>query len=209
MIICSGGGSVSQTPWKDAFAKARTRLQKANPAILSLHTGMNWNETNQQFSFFSLGKKYTISFPDGDVLTEAGQTASPAFALLTLHYLLSEPTLPQGNWISFKEIPGGPIYQAPFEARTIGRLFRKVSQLSTLARACEKLDGKKMDSGDLASCFDLFPRVPVGLVCWEGDDEFPPSGNILFDANARHFLTTEDYAVIGEYLVGQLLKELT
>jgi len=42
------------------------------------------------------------------------------------------------------------------------------------------------------------------------DDEFPPSGNMLFDANAKSFFDApEDYAVIGEYIIGQLLKELT
>lgn len=199
---------MAQIPWRDAFNKARTRLRSADPAILSLHTGVDWDEANRQFSFYSLGKKYIISFPQGEVMDEEGQAVPPAFALLALHYLLSGPTLPQGNWISYKEIPGASIYQAPFEARTIGRLFRKVNQLSSLAKACEKLKGEKMAGGDLAFRFDIFPRVPIGLVCWEGDDEFPPSGNILFDANAKHFLTAEDYAVIGEYLIGQLLKEL-
>lgn len=200
---------MAQTAFGVAFEKARARLQNADPVILSLQTDIDWDEANQQFSFYSLGKKYTISFPQGDVLAENGKPTGPVFALLSLHYLLSRPTLPQGNWISFKEIPGGPIYQAPFQARTIGRLFRIVNNLSPLEKACEKLNGKKMAGGNMAYQFNLFPRVPLGLVCWEGDDEFPPSGNVLFDANAKHFLTTEDYAALGEYFVGQLIKHLT
>jgi len=204
-----GGDIVAQIPLKDAFQKARAKLAKADPAILSEQTGIAWSDANRQFSFSSLGKRYTVSYPEGEVREDNGREASPTFALLTLHYLLSGPTLPLGEWISFKEIPGASIYQGPFEARTIGRLFRKVSQLVDLAKACEKLDGRKMPGGDLAFRFELFPRLPVGLVCWEGDDEFPPSGNMLFDANAKSFLTPEDYAVIGEYIIGQLLKELT
>lgn len=200
---------MTQTAFSAAFEKARARLENADPAIISMQTDIDWDETNQQFSFYSLGKKYTISFPHGEVLADNGKKVGPAFALLSLHYLLSEPTVPQQSWISFKEIPGGSIYQAPFQARTIGRLFRKVNQLSILETACEKLDGKKMTGGNMAFQFHVFPRVPLGLVCWEGDDEFPPSANILFDANAKHFLTAEDYAVVGEYFVGQLIKQLT
>lgn len=200
---------MTQTPFGVAFEKARARLQKADPQILSMQTAIDWNEANQQFSFYSLGKKYTISFPHGNVLTENGTATGPVFALLSLHYLLSKPTIPQGDWISFKEIPGGPIYQAPFQARTIGRLFRKVNNLSAVEKACERLDGKRMTGGNMAFQFCLFPRVPLGLVCWEGDEEFPPSGNILFDANAKHFLTAEDYAAVGEYLVGQIIKQIT
>jgi len=36
---------------------------------------------------------------------------------------------------------------------------------------------------------------------WEGDEEFPPSGNILFDASAGSHFATEDFAVLASVVV--------
>jgi hypothetical protein len=46
----------------------------------------------------------------------------------------------------------------------------------------------------------------VTFVLWGGDDEFPPSGNILFDSSAPQFLPTEDFAVLASLLVAELKR---
>ena len=51
-----------------------------------------------------------------------------------------------------------------------------------------------------------FPRVPITLVLWRGDDEFPPDGNILFDRSISDYLTTEDVNVLCETIAWTLVK---
>ena len=41
------------------------------------------------------------------------------------------------------------------------------------------------------------PRVPVVLSLWKGDDEFPPEGNVYFDASVSSYLSTEDIAYLA------------
>ncbi|NLC76280.1 MAG: DUF3786 domain-containing protein [Clostridia bacterium] len=200
-----------QAGYAAAFAKAKKQLQEADPAMLAHQAGVEWDEKNRHFSFTSLGEQYTVSFPEGNVHKDHTVKAIPKFALLTLHYLLAKPVPPTGIWVSFKEIPGGTVYQTPFQNRTTGRLFGKLRNnpdLKPLVHACQKLSGEKITGGDMAFKFHLFPYIPLGLVCWKGDEEFPPSGNILFDHNANCFLATEDYAVLGEYLIEQLIANL-
>lgn len=200
-----------QAGYLAAFDKAKQQLQAADPAALAAQASVAWDPEARLFSFVSLGHRYTVSFPDGNVEQEHKGRAVLKFALLTLHYLLAKPVPPTGIWISYKEIPGGTVYQTPFQNRTMGRLFGKLRNrpdLKPLEYACQKLGGERMPCGDLAFRFQLFPHVPLGLVCWNGDEEFPPSGNILFDHNANCFLATEDYAVLGEYLVEQLIANL-
>ena len=58
--------------------------------------------------------------------------------------------------------------------------------------------------GDAAFTFQIFPRIPVTLVLWEEDEEFPPAGKMLFDAAIDHYLDLEDVVVMGEMIVGRL-----
>ncbi|MEA3358683.1 MAG: DUF3786 domain-containing protein [Thermodesulfobacteriota bacterium] len=42
--------------------------------------------------------------------------------------------------------------------------------------------------GDAAICLPVFPRVPVILILWEKDDEFPAEVNVNFDATISKHL---------------------
>ena len=75
-----------------------------------------------------------------------------------------------------------------------------------LVEAGEKLGGQRADAGDWAVTVHIFPKVPVTFVLWEGDDEFPPSGNILFDSSAALHLETEDYALLPGLAIFQMKK---
>jgi len=48
--------------------------------------------------------------------------------------------------------------------------------------------------------------VPVAVLLWKGDDEFPGQAGILFDASAHHYLPTEDLAGMGDWLAHQLAR---
>jgi hypothetical protein len=62
------------------------------------------------------------------------------------------------------------------------------------------------DMGDAALKVQAFPYVALTLVLWEGDDEFEPTGKILFDKNIRHYLSTEDIAVLSGMVVYRLMR---
>ena len=43
--------------------------------------------------------------------------------------------------------------------------------------------------------------LTVRLIVWEGDDEFPPSSQILFSDNFPNAFTAEDIAVTGDIIL--------
>jgi hypothetical protein len=49
------------------------------------------------------------------------------------------------------------------------------------------------------------PKIPVCLILWAGDDEFPPAGNVLFDASISRYLIAEDVAVLSGMVVYPLI----
>lgn len=62
---------------------------------------------------------------------------------------------------------------------------------SGFRRACTGLQGVPVKMGDICYAFDLFDGLPVALQFWEGDEEFPPKVNILWDENALMYLKYE------------------
>ena len=74
--------------------------------------------------------------------------------------------------------------------------------------AAAALGGQPADYGDVAVTVSGFPRVPVTVVLWRGDEEFPPDGNMLFDGSVMDYLCTEDVNVLSESLAHRLVRLL-
>lgn len=79
--------------------------------------------------------------------------------------------------------------------------------LDELKAACEKLGGiheKSVAGADVTCRIPVTPFFPVLLQFWEGDDEFPPKLQLMWDRNAISFLHFETTF----YLQGDLLERL-
>lgn len=111
-------------------------------------------------------------------------------ALVVLHYLIhSVPVDPVNRWVGEKDIPGGNVFfygphQLP--TRPLEELFQM--DVEYFDRAAKILGGIRENRGDRAYVFKVFPRVPVLLVFWKGDEEFEPRVNFRFDETViKHF----------------------
>jgi hypothetical protein len=144
-----------------------------------------------------------VAGPEPDLLLPAPPAPSGdhllTVSILILHYLTKAQGLPiTGEWIAFRELPGGEIYNAPFTNRTIrpmvGRFGREPAKL---IEAGERLGGRKETFGHASIRLEVFPMVPLCFVVWEGDEEIPASGQILFDRSASAYLDTEDLVVVA------------
>jgi len=69
-----------------------------------------------------------------------------------------------------------------------------------------KLGGHTVDLGDVAVSINAFSRVPITIVLWQSDEEFPAQGNILFDAAVSDYLTTYDVTVLCESIIWKLVE---
>ncbi len=142
------------------------------------------------------------------VLFENGSEVYPFLSVLILHYLVGagEGSI-SGEWISFREFEGGDAYFGSFTDRSLVPLknaFENHSDL--LAPAAEPLGGEPIEFGDVGMRVPVFPRLPLAVVLWRGDEEFPPEVNILFDKTANSILRTEDLAICGALTVSKLRK---
>lgn len=187
---------------------ARKEFAQKAALEIAANSGCIYEETTG-FTVPFLGKSYLVTYPAGQVTLN--DTAAPIVtAILLLHYLAQASGIGlSSNWVSFKELQGGSIYIEPFQHRAIIPFVKTFgARPEDFANAAEKLGGTKANHGDVSFIIPVLPRVPVLYILWQGDDEFPSNGTILFDNFANAYLPTEDFAFIGGMVVGAMAKSL-
>jgi len=178
---------------------------------LCLRSGSSFLVTDSQkeIAIEYLNQPYRVSIPNAEVLPADGLEEVPLKdKVLILHYLLSAKGTPLSNkLISFKELPGGENYFRTFSKRAIEPLVEHFSEKPhALIVIASKLGGHTVDLGDTSVIINAFSRVPITIVLWQADEEFPAQGDILFDATVSDYLTTYDITVLCESIIWKLVK---
>ena len=127
--------------------------------------------------------------------------------VLILHYLKADvfPS-PTGKWVSYREIPGATFYYSAFLGRAVNPLKKVFGHdMEGFGKAAEKLQGKKRDTGDVAYEFKPFPKIPLMMILWKGDEDFQPEANIVFDETVGRILSPEDIAWMAGMVVYRLM----
>lgn len=111
-------------------------------------------------------------------------------ALVGLNYLINaEPLEPSGKWVGEKDLPGGFVFfQGPHQlpTRPLAEMFQM--DPAEIEKAARFLGGVRGDRGDCSYVFPVFPKVPVMIIFWKGDEEFEPQAAFRFDETVtRHF----------------------
>lgn len=163
---------------------------------------------NGRFHLHLWGQPITISPPNFLACNEVGAELDTFSQALLAYYLhtTNGATL-AGEWIAFSELPDAQFYTAAFQGYT-GNVLAKVfgNDLGRLAETAVALGGRFISFANRAYSFHVLPHVAVMAACWLGDEDFPPSYRILFDANTRHHLPTDACAIIGSTLTRRLIR---
>jgi hypothetical protein len=198
--------------YRPAFVKAQEELALRNPHRVAVCADVAYeplDEGRGRFSVPLAGRLHQIDWPQGAISQKGGdKPVDIATSIVLLHYLLAADGTPlAGQWIAFRNLPGGLGYDAAFQGRANRRLAHAFgTDQAGFEWAARLLGGERLDFGDSSFLFRLLPRVWLAVVLHLADDEFPASANVLFDASASHYLPTEDLAVLGGILAGRLVK---
>jgi hypothetical protein len=101
--------------------------------------------------------------------------------------------------MSYRQLPGAKLFEQKFVnlvSRPIIEFFD--SNIECFRGAANALGGQSMEfAGDAAFWFKALPKLPIACIFNIGEDEIPPSINVLFDESAPHYLPTEDLTILG------------
>ena len=120
-----------------------------------------------------------------------------------LRYLLeSKDVAWQGSWKTFREMPWGELYIKPYTGRVLTRAaFTFATRLESFKAACQKMGAAAVSHGDAGYQFRLIGGYEMQILVWEGDDEFPPSAQVLYSDNFEQGFAPEDRVVAGDILI--------
>ncbi len=188
------------------------KLKTKKPESLAVRTGSIYTPLDEGCGEFKLpfwGREVLLSFPDftGKYVESGDEVNTFDLTMLAYYFDVSDGAPMNGEWIAFNQIPGGMFYAQAFQGYS-GNELAKVfeNDADAFIAANEKLGGRREFFGNVAYSYQVLPRVPIMVVCWLGDEDFPPSYRMLFDANAHHHLVTDAYAILGSGLTRQLIK---
>ena len=112
-----------------------------------------------------------------------------------------------GQWIDGRSLQHGAVLGAHFSKTTTETLdrFFSLDYESRMGRALA-WGGRPLDLGDEGLLFRFFPRLPVALIHWKGDEEFPPAAKILFDVSASNYMPTHGLTALTDFLIHRLAE---
>ena len=203
-----GKDSKERLPWEHYLSQYR----ESDPKEIAARLGISYDEEQKYFTLKFLGTVYQISWPDFQVSHEADDMGfypleTMTYArTLTIRFLLNGAEASgTGKFKTYREMPWGEVYLRQFDGRCIKRLaFSYGNRIKDFQAIMEHMHCVPVKHGDIAYQLEIFPDYLVQMILWEGDDEFPPSSQILFSDNFPISFQAEDMAVMGDVIIGSL-----
>ena len=166
---------------------------------------VKWDE--KEFYVNLLGREYAISHPAYAIRALDGGSIPPLpTQTFLLRYLLEGKSVqPKGQWLTFREMPWGELYIKPYTGRLLTRAaFTFGTRVAAFQAAAEKMGAEPVKHGDAGYRFQLIGGYQMQILVWEGDEEFPPSAQVLYSDNFADGFAAEDRVVAGDILIGTI-----
>jgi hypothetical protein len=174
-----------------------------------LDTRLPAHREGSSFVFTAFGQQCVIA-PDG--ITLDGEAVPSIIGILLSLYALNATTdIPVLEPLrAFKEFPNSAPYVGAFDSHTEQILVPAVSMIKQhLDRIRDRLSGQEAPAsmgGDFAIVVRPLPKIHLGYIFYEADEDFPPSVTCLYSNNAHRFMPVDGLADVGEYTSRTILN---
>ena len=170
-------------------------LSEQDPIDVCRRALCSYHDTNKFYTVSVWGEPYKI-YPHQfkiEYFNDGHAPFNPYLGLFTVHYLLKAKEIePVNQWISEKDILGGStFFRGPHEIPTDLITASFNCDIEGFKNKCKALMGSPLRLADAAFAFKITPRIPVAVLYWAGDDEFPAESKILYDKTIAEQLASD------------------
>ncbi len=202
-VIDRYGGTIEKPNTVDeykaeAIDKLKQKIALTDLSEAAKRLGARFSDNTLTIKIF--GKDFSID-AKGNISTDIHINAY--MVVPVLNYILnSSGTPPSGNWITFRELTGGPSRYAHFNQRCEKPLKRIADTFTHLFKdMLEIFDGKKgisnIDS-DVSIILHPLPLFPIMVCYWKAEDGLESDLHIYFDSSSDDNLDIESNYTLNE-----------
>jgi len=179
--------------------KAWNILRELDPADVCRNAMVGFDNLSGLYLIKSFGMDLSIDpktnsihtdAPEGDLLLKKLGYFS---VLSILWYMTSARDIPLSNRLVQPEnLKGGHIFFRGTHVLPLDKLaLRYTHDIEAFLKRGAALGGRRLDYGDASVQLFPFPRIPVVIILWRGDEEFPPRADLLFDSTCELHLALD------------------
>ncbi len=174
-------------------------LASLDPAAVEANAAAAFDPASSTYELRCFGQMVRVSMKDrgicgnsrlGDLLVEGlSEFARPSI----LRYLIHARDVPQsGKLIKPAKLPGGEIFVRGTHVLPLdGIAQRFCNNLEGFLAKGAELGGVRLEYGDVSLKLAPFPRLPIVLIVWSGDEEFPANASLLLDSGCPEQMPTD------------------
>ena len=202
-------GSNRRQAYDSAVKNALEKLRGIDMRARCRELGFPEPLPDETIALRAFGRDLELVSPDYDAVIAGTREKIHVFnRILILRYLCADaPPVPTGELVSFRSLPSGMFYWNPFRERSAALLEKRFgNDLNQIRSALARFDWEPYPAGDLGASIHAIGAVRVYLIYRAGDDEFPPSAEILFDSVIQRVYNAEDAAVLAQQVCLDLVK---
>lgn len=173
--------------------KAWMLLSRLEPEDVCKRAGVTYSRENKSYILWSFGIDFSILPFKKEIksLSEKGEVftkkLSYFFTISVLTYLINAKDIPLSKTlIKPEDIKGGEFFFKGTHTLPLNKVAEKYqSDGEGFIKRGIEFDAKILDYGDVSIEFMPLPRIPVIIILWLSDEEFPARTNLLFDSTSE------------------------
>lgn len=187
-----------------------SRFLQKDPQKIQEYTGLVIEGDYLIVPLFNQNFKVNIHSGEVTFAQPGNEEPTSLQKMVILHHLVEVKENPvlTGEFVTIAAIKDAWVHQRAFENNGTTPLAREFAgRTEDFVKAGKALGGQVITGGDHAFILKAFPRIPLKIIFWDGEEGIPAAANILFDKNITDFTHPEDVVGLGEMGAALLIDQ--
>ncbi len=179
-------------------------LRERKPAKAAFRTGTVWD--GEAYTVELLGRTFRVDPGRSTIVCPEKDKISFQEGLVLLAYLGGEgPGGLAGTRIPLRNLPGGELFFAKTHTPATDELAEELAlDAEGFLQAGERLGGRSTGQGEGSWLIMALPQIPLEVVYFSGDEEFPPKITCIIDQAASNYLHLDGVWALVNLLRGRI-----
>jgi hypothetical protein len=162
-------------------------------------TGAVFDQDNSKYKLPCLGQEILVSLKEQEISASSAHgiflvnELSKYSSLSLLRYLIDVKDISlSGKLVKPADLPGGDFFLKGSHILPLDKIIKCFeNNFEAFIKTGKDLGGSQAEYGDASLLLWPFQKIPVLIILWAGDDEFPTQASLLFDSRCSSHMAID------------------